>query len=232
MNASDANQNPPRELKDELARFCLPQTNRDPDRKLAWTNSICILFLLIGITGWRRVADFIEPPPPVGDSAAVVIQPMAQPPATDENQKQEQTDADKTEAPQVVAVTLDTPAINFAVPTIGNLVVATALAKAPPAAPLKIAVRPMTVSSTGAGGERPQPPYPKIALESAQQGSVVLLMSVDDTGVIASVEIKESSGWPILDRATLDFVKRHWTIPPVSGTRLFEATITYKLTVN
>ena len=35
-------------LRDELARFCLPEASRDPSRKLAWNNSVCILFRLIG----------------------------------------------------------------------------------------------------------------------------------------------------------------------------------------
>ena len=55
MNNMDANRTSPGyELKDELARLCLPAANRDPNRKLAWVNSICILFLLIGIFGARR----------------------------------------------------------------------------------------------------------------------------------------------------------------------------------
>ena len=46
----DANRTAPGyELKDELARLCLPQANRDANLKLAWVNSVCILFLLIGI---------------------------------------------------------------------------------------------------------------------------------------------------------------------------------------
>jgi len=32
------------ELKDELARLCLSTARREPERKLAWVNSVCILF--------------------------------------------------------------------------------------------------------------------------------------------------------------------------------------------
>jgi TonB family protein len=226
----DANLNYSSGLRDELSRLCLPAVRRDPNQKLAWTNSVCILFLLIGILGWRHAPGFVEPPPPAQEAVPVIVEPLA-PPAV-ENQQQEQTEADKTEAPQVVAVTLNTPAINFAVPTIGNLVVPAALAKAPPETALKREVRRLAITNTGEGGDRPIPPYPVIARESAEQGSVILLMSVDDTGVVTSIDVKESSGWPVLDHAALDFVKRHWIIPPVNGTRLFEATITYKLTVN
>jgi len=38
-------------LKSELARFCLPAATQDATRKLAWANSICIFFLLIGLVG-------------------------------------------------------------------------------------------------------------------------------------------------------------------------------------
>ncbi len=41
-------------LRDDLARLCLPAAQRDPDRQLAWVNSICLLFLLIGILGAHR----------------------------------------------------------------------------------------------------------------------------------------------------------------------------------
>jgi hypothetical protein len=40
-----ANETTPRyELKDELARLCLPLAGRDANLKFAWTNSICLLF--------------------------------------------------------------------------------------------------------------------------------------------------------------------------------------------
>ena len=133
-------------------------------------------------------------------------------------------------------VTPNVPNINFAVPTIGNLMVPNAVATAPPlnplqpAAPLKSA--PSILNNTGAGGERPQPAYPRIALEQAQQGTVVLLLTVDESGIISSIEVKESSGYPVMDRSALEFVKRHWIIPPGKGNRTFEAPITYKLQQN
>ena len=53
----DANQTSPAyELKDELARLCLPAANRDANQKLAWVNSVCILFLIVGIFGARGTA--------------------------------------------------------------------------------------------------------------------------------------------------------------------------------
>src|ERR1700690_4453975 len=68
------------ELKDELARFCLPSANRDANLKLAWVNSVCILFLLIGIAGARRGIIAIKPVPPIRVEIPVVIQPTVLPP--------------------------------------------------------------------------------------------------------------------------------------------------------
>ena len=88
---------------------------------------------------------------------------------------------------------------------------------------------PASLNTTGSGGERPQPPYPKLALEQAEQGTVTLLMTADEVGKIISVEVKGSSGYPVLDRSTLDYVKRHWRLPAGTGARLFETSITYRL---
>src|SRR5437899_8953823 len=79
------------------------------------------------------------------------------------------------------------------------------------------------------GGELAQPPYPKIALAQGQQGAVVLRMTVDDAGMITAIDVDQSSGFPVLDRSALDFVRRHWLVPPGKGSRLYEVTINYKL---
>ena len=117
---------------------------QDPDRKLAWVNSICILFLLIGIVGSRPASIRIKPLPPMEEVSAAIVEPLPPPPqAQSEPQKQEQqNDQEQPDTPQVVVVTLETPAINFSVPTIGNLLVPNAIAQAPPLAPLKQPVAP------------------------------------------------------------------------------------------
>lgn len=217
-------------LSDELARLCLPGAGRDPSRKLAWTNSVCILFLLIGFLGARRAANFTEPPPRVEEVVPTIVEPLKPPPTT-EVQKVQPTDQNSS-APQVVAVTIDTPAINFAVPTVGNVVVANALARAPVIQRLTSLSSVQKISSTGDHGDRPQPPYPAIALSEAEQGSVSVSMTVDDLGAITQIALKESSGYPVLDRSTLEFIKRHWHIPPVDGSHVFETTITFKIAIN
>ena len=229
MNVLDANQTTPRyELKDELARLCLPSASRDVGLKLAWVNSICLLFLLIGIAGARRGLIFIKPVPPIRTEVPVVVLPTVLPPQA-VAPKAEQVQP--SPQPQVLVVLPTTPNINFGVPTVGTLVAPAALFAAAPVqvAPLHT-ISPL--SSTGAGGERPEPPYPKIALEAGQQGTVVLSLTGDDVGNVVSVDVKTSSGFPILDRATVDFVKRHWRLPTEGSTRLFETSISYKLLLN
>ncbi len=214
------------ELKDELARFCLPPANRDRNQRLAWVNSVCILFLLIGIFGARRGVIAINPVPPLREEVPVVVLPTVLPPQA-VAQKPEQ--AEQNSQPRVLVAMPNAPNINFGVPTVGTLVVDAALASAPPqAAPLRIG----SLSNTGAGGERPEPPYPPIARETGEQGTVKLLLGGDAAGNIISIDVKESSGFPVLDHATVDFIKRHWRLPAGEGNRLFETSITYLLQLN
>jgi TonB family protein len=223
------------ELKSPLARLSLRATDRDPKRKLMWTNSICLLFLVIGIIGSNPAGIFLKPLPRLEEIVPVVVEPLSLPPAeaNPPDQPPDQSEADQPDTPSVIVVTPDAPNINFSVPTIGNLVVPNSVAVAPPVRPMQPAVplkkSPAALQSTGAGGERPQPPYPKIALDQGQQGTVVLLLAVDEAGLITSIEVKQSSGFPMLDRSALDFIKRHWKVVPGSGGRMFEAPINYKI---
>lgn len=233
MVATTTNQTSPRyELSDDLARLCLPEANRDPDRRLAWMNSICILFLLIGIIGIKPAPVDIRPVPPIEEIAPVVLEPAPAPPQT-VTANQNQSEQPQSEAANVVVVVPNAPNIHFSVPTIGNLVAPNSLAQAPPLRPME---RPAPVQrlsqlgNTGASGARPELPYPKIALEQGEQGTVTVLMTADAAGNVASIEIKNSSGYPLLDRATLDFIKRHWMLPSgASSNQLFQTSITYKI---
>jgi TonB family protein len=230
MNNADANQVlPAYELKDELARLCLPSASRDANLKLAWVNSVCLLFLLIGIVGARRGLIAIKPAPPLQEIIPVVLEPVTLPPQ--ETTEKKETVEDQI-APQVAVVIPQTPNISFSVPTIGSLVVPSSLAAAPPLEPMRTANAINLVSSTGAGGERPEPPYPKIALEEGQQGSILLVLDGDAAGNVISVDVKESSGFPFLDRATVEFIKLHWHLPAGTGSQLFQTRVTYKLQLN
>src|SRR5271166_3142574 len=98
MKTTEANRmNPRYELRDDLARLCLPAAQRDPDRMLAWVNSICLLFLLIGLLGARRTAIDIPPVPPLLQVIPVIVEPaILRPQPTAEKRPQEQANPDAT----------------------------------------------------------------------------------------------------------------------------------------
>jgi TonB family protein len=231
MNNMDANRTAPAyELKNELARLCLPAANRDANLKLAWVNSVCILFLLIGIFGARRGLILIKPAPPIDEIVPVILEPVTLPPQ--ETIEKKEADENKNDTPQVAVVIPQAPNVSFSVPTIGSLVVPANLASAPPLEPMRTAIQIGSLNNTGSGGERPIPPYPLIAKQTGEQGTVVLLLGGDAAGNIVSVDVKETSAFPILDRATVDFIKRRWHLPPGSGNQLFQTSITYQLQLN
>ena len=227
----DANRTSPQyELTDELARYCLPPANRDSNRKLAWVNSVCILFLLVGIVGAKQPTINLKRPPPL---AAQIIPTIVEPPppAKTEPEKVESTEEEKpAAAPPVVAVTLDSPAINFSVPTIGNLVVPNAIAAAPPLNPTnavqRLVQRPIEISNTDRGGDRPAPAYPKLALEQGLEGSVTLSVVAGADRSATSVTIGKSSGNQLLDQAAVDVVKKRWILPHDG---LFQTTFKFEL---
>ena len=134
----------------------------------------------------------------------------------------------------VVAVTLDTPAVVFAVPTVGNVLVPASLAQAPPAQPMR-GVAPLnpakveTIGATGGGGCRPAPSYPAESLRAREQGTVVLLIEVDPTGKVVAVTVRESSGYRRLDAAAVATVKQSWYFERANGKRMFESPIIFRL---
>ena len=227
------------QLKSELARVCLPSPERSADRRLAWVNSLCLLFILVGVFGDQSKLPVPKQAAPLERPIPVIVEPLSPtfPPAVQPQNVERQSDEEKPEAQRFVAVTLDTPAIHFAVPTIGNLIVPLAAAAPPPALPLgqsdtvvdQTKTAPLASGSTGAGGDRPLPSYPPMAKQMGIEGTVLLLFAVDDLGAVTSVSIKQSSGSPLLDRAAEQCVKRRWIQPPKNGGHLFEVPIKFIL---
>jgi len=215
-------------LNSGLARYCLPAESPDTNLKLAWVNSICIVFLIIGIVGARRGIISIRTVPPIRQVVPVVVMPQTLPPQAVVPQKKEQPR--KQDQPARVFVALPTaPNIRFSVPTIGTLVSSANMASAPPLNPLQAPAQIESLGNTGAGGERPEPPYPELAMQTGEQGTIILLLNGDASGNVASIDVKQSSGFPYLDHATVEFIKNHWHLPADAGTRLFQTSITFKL---
>ncbi len=217
-------------VSNELVRLCLPNALKDPDRSLAWLNSICALFLLVGLMGsqWSRID---IPPVPVLPQAVPVVEEPA-------NLAPEAAAAPKMDnvlpqaLPSVPVVVPNLPELHFSVPTIGVLASPSTLAAAPVIEPLQTATQIGSVGSTGAGGDRPMPPYPSMALEDGDQGTVILMIVGDGSGAVGSVQVAQSSGYPLLDSSTVDYVRRHWRLPSGPSGQKFQTRITYKLQMN
>jgi hypothetical protein len=221
----DANRTSPGyELTDELARYCLPPANRDPNRKLAWVNSICILFLIIGVTGAKSVSINLQPPPPLpAETAALFIQPPPPPASTDQD-KQEKTIQEKPDAPRVVVAVPNSPAILFSVPTIANVLAVNGSPTTPPVNPMQPveALHSQPVPIDSGGFERPKPPFPDY-LQGRGAVSLTLLITVDQNGNITDVETETSSGISKLDKDTISHVKKHWIMPHTGSNSIYEA---------
>jgi len=239
-------------LRSELAQFCFPAAHRDDQRKLAWVDSLCLGFLIIGAVGLKPPAPVVRTVVPIEEPMTTIVEP---PPPS---QPQELAPAETTEeisdqppdTPQVVAVSLPSPSFNFSVPTRGNLIVPAAMASAPPARPMQAltqaVAKPAAVSvlrPQGKGSDRPDPPFPYALIsngavgtraEIKQRGTLErntlwLLAVVETNGTLSSLTVDESSGFSQLDQHTMDWVKRRWTFPRETVTQSYRIPFGYNV---
>jgi protein TonB len=87
--------------------------------------------------------------------------------------------------------------------------------------------QPVPFSAVG-GGRFPAPAYPSAARSARIDGTVVLLVTVESSGVPSSVEIRNSSGHTMLDVAARDHLRRNWRWP-AGEPRLFLVPIKFVL---
>ena len=223
-------------LHSDIAQFCLPAANRDANRKLAYVNSICLLFLAVGIAGLNPPKLEQKIPEPAQEfMPAEIVQPPEPPkvePQPEQEQPEQQPDT-PVEMPQIATVVAADPSqVKFAVPVEGPVVFAPAkFAQPPPASPPKPATR-TVVKMTGAeGGTFPAPKYPPAALEQRLQGTVTVVMTVNPDGSVESVELKKSSGHGILDRHVTQWVKNRFKFLPITADekRYFEKDVDFQL---
>ncbi len=209
-------------LSDELARLSLPAEYKEAYRKLAYANSICFLFLLIGIIGIKSPRLITKPLSELNEPVPVVYTPPEEAPPVQQQKPDEEPTPQETpiDAPQVapVVAVIDSPAVAFPIPVPGAVAVATEVrhatppppvTQAPPRGPVKF-----DPNSTGDGGVHPKPIYPGFAQRNHYQGTVEVLFTVDETGKIISADVMKSSGYPILDQAAVEVVKNKWKFPP------------------
>src|SRR5438094_9456819 len=70
-------------LHSDLAQFCLPAATRDANRKLAYVNSICLLFLVVGLAGLNPPKIEQRVPEPIQEFVPVEIVQPPDPPTTE-----------------------------------------------------------------------------------------------------------------------------------------------------
>jgi len=224
-------------LTDDLSRLCLPQEYRDANRRLAWVNSICALFLVIGLAGLKPPKPRIRELPPATEFVPVVIQPPVEPPKEEEKRPEQPPENEEiiTDQPVVATVVAANPAqVAFAVPVQGPVILAPAHLAAPPPHDLKA---PVTTSgptkfvpSTEDWGGKPRPEYPSLALRRGYQGKVVLEVIFDASGALTSAQVKESSGYKTLDDAALEHTRANLRLrAPPGETRSHTIDIIFQL---
>lgn len=215
---------PTYQLSDDLARLCLPQEFKDSYRMLAWVNSICALFLLIGLVGLKAPKVVVRPLSEVQETVPVVFTPdePPPPPVQQDTPPVDVTPDTPVDTPQVATVVAiaNPEAAAFPVPVEGaNVRVATqvAIASAPPPVTQQ-QTRPSapTIFNPNAGnqGTFPPPEYPAMAQRNRYQGTVVVEIKVDASGNITSASVFKSSGFSMLDEAALQVVKTRWRFVP------------------
>ena len=206
-------------LSSDLARLCLPTEYQDTTRVLAWVNSICFLFMLIGLVGLKAPRIVERPLTPLTEVVPVIFTPPEEQPKPQPEVKQDEPEPqDKPlDTPQVAVVVAaaDASQVAFAVPVQGAVAISSARFATPPP-PLNIAPPKPTRFDPNAsqGGTYPPPSYPSIAIRNRYQGTATIEIMVDASGVIVSAKLVKSSGYPILDEAALQVVKTRWHPPP------------------
>jgi protein TonB len=210
-------------LSDDLARLCLPQEYADSYRTLAWVNSICLLFLLVGLVGLKPSQIIVRKISPPSESVPVVFTPPEEQPKPEPQMKQEEPDEQPPETPndvpqvaQVVAAA-DSSAVAFAVPVPGAVAISPMahLATPPPPNVQAPPAKPQTFNPNAGGeGTFPEPNYPSLAVRNHYQGTVIVEIMVEESGAISSAKVFKTSGFSMLDDAALQVVQRRWRFPP------------------
>jgi len=222
------------QLSDDLARLCLPYEFKDSYRAVAWVDSICFLFLVIGLIGLRPPRIVERPINPPQEVVPVVFtppeeQPKLQPQLKPPDEPQEIPDA-PAEVPQIpTVVAANTPNVSFAVPVEGPVILAPVTRASPP--PPEPAAPPQLIKfdpNATTGGNYPPPEYPYLALRSRYQGTVTIELTVDPSGVVSSAKVQKTSGFAILDEAALKVVKNRWRFPP-GGLRYYYWLCTFQI---
>ncbi len=228
-------------VQDDLNRESLPRSQRDPGRKVAWTNAVCFSVLAVGILLRQDAQQFIFKPAPA-EPPPVVIQEFIpeQKVETVEQVPEEQPTEQPVEAP--VVPTLVAPAsakVNFVVEVSGPTVTRADISKIGPppretrrTAPAKTGPTIFRGETGTDGGFYPKPTYPRDALQRRESGEVQAYVEVAEDGSPAKVEIRVSSGSRTLDRALLNQIRNLWRWPASPGNPNRQYLVPFEFKIN
>jgi TonB family protein len=201
---------------------------------MAWINSICLAYLLIGVAGLKPQASAVRTLQPL---EMPVIAPLeteqTQTQAEDQEEEQADTPPEATKALLVVAV-WESPELVFPVPSVPDLVAPLGRSQAPPLNPMQQRVQQASnptvrIRLTDGNGNFPEPDYPSHLRQARMTGTIMLLISVDAAGVITAVDVKQSSGHSGLDTHAINHVRRRFTFPAADGPRVYESSMGFVL---
>src|SRR5262245_57088962 len=107
-------------LTSDLAQYSLPSANRDETRRLAWANSICLVFLGIAIIDlWQPVFQIRAVSPPAEPMAVIILPPVndPEPLVNTPDDKPDEEPLDDAPAPILTPVLVAAPTdVSFSVP--------------------------------------------------------------------------------------------------------------------
>ena len=211
----------------DLFRLCLREESREPARFLAWANSICLLFLIVGLFGLCFPVIHTTAAPPRIESVPVIW--TAPEPerriASLETKKpgpmdvlMERTGESATEIPQAASVASVAAPERIAFPVVPVLAKegASHLQNDVPVRQPYVPARPTAFQPRSSGTEAftPPPEYPRRALRTGREGTVIIEFSVSQAGQVNSVNVRTSSGYGELDNAALVVVRDKWRFGP------------------
>jgi TonB family protein len=203
------------QVQSDLNRESLPQSNRDPQRKVWWVNSIAASVLGIGVFLTKEPAEFVfRPVEPDAPMVIEIVQPIVQQVvpvdrAVDEEEVVEEVDVAVI---QPIVVAADPSKVSFAIEVRGPTVTSADLRKVSP--PPAIVQRPKSAPQIGPviirlGQEGvPRMEYPIEARRAGIEGSFTLKVLVSAEGQIDDISVLKSSGALLLERAAREHIRR------------------------
>ncbi len=244
MNATVAAPHmPPYRLTSDLNRECLPSSEKDPNRKVAWMNAICLSVLLVGVAMTKQpaqlafVPELYQTPQPID-----IIKPQEPqtPPQVEELKPEDIQDSEETPRFQpVVVVAADPSKVPVAIPVVGATAVSSDIRQV--SAPPKLLIVPkpapapliLKYAERGSYGDLPWPTdrdYPTEAKSRKESGDVIMVIDVGpDGGAPTDVTIEKSSNSSYLDAHARDWVRTRWKFKPIGERKRFKFMFSYQL---